>query len=224
LDLAGSFLFRGDHVHKSISVLSGGERARLCLAALLLSNYNVLVLDEPGNHLDVDTVDALAEALIDYQGTVLFTSHDRHFMKRIATAIIEVRGGGVVNYRGDYDAYLYYVNKEIDDGEREQAAKAAPGKLSLGKPTHGKAKAPSVEDRKDRQKRQREMRKEVAALERSIARLDELRRQLNAQLLQTTDAAEALRLHEEITAIAKELTPIEHRWCELQESVEAEEA
>ena len=99
LDLAGSFLFRGDHVNKSISVLSGGERARLCLAGLLLSQHNVLVLDEPGNHLDVDTVDALAEALNDYQGTVLFTSHDRHFMKRVATAVIEVRAGRVVNYR-----------------------------------------------------------------------------------------------------------------------------
>ena len=66
------FLFRGSHVHKPISVLSGGERARLCMAALLLSDYNVLILDEPGNHLDVDTVEALAEALVEYQGTVHF--------------------------------------------------------------------------------------------------------------------------------------------------------
>ena len=68
LDLAGALLFRGEHVKKQISVLSGGERARLCLAGLLLSQYNVLVLDEPGNHLDVDTVEALAEALLDYKG------------------------------------------------------------------------------------------------------------------------------------------------------------
>ncbi len=110
---------------KPISVLSGGERARLCMAGLLLSQYNVLVLDEPGNHLDVDTVEALAEALLEYKGTVIFTSHDRHFMKRVATCIIEVRDGRVTNYRGDYEAYLYSVNKEIDDGEREQAAKTA---------------------------------------------------------------------------------------------------
>jgi ATP-binding cassette subfamily F protein 3 len=215
LDLAGSFLFRGDHVHKPISVLSGGERARLCLAGLLLSQYNVLVLDEPGNHLDVDTVDALAEALVDYQGTVLFTSHDRYFMKRVATAIIEVRSGRVVNYRGDYEAYLYYVNKEIEDGEREQAARSTPGKT--------KPPAPR-EDRKHRAQRQREVRKEVSTLERTIARLDERKRDLNAQLLQATDPAEALRLHQEVTAITKELTPIEHRWCELQEQVEANEA
>ena len=134
-------LFRGDEVKKKISVLSGGERARLCLAGLLLSQYNVLVLDEPGNHLDVDTVDALAEALLDYKGTVIFTSHDRHFMKRVATCIIEVRDGHVTNYRGDYDAYLYSVNKEIDDGERETATQMAkPPKDVLKAKTASKAR------------------------------------------------------------------------------------
>ncbi len=120
LDLAGAMLFRGEAVRKKISVLSGGERARLCLAGLLLSNHNILILDEPGNHLDVDTVEALAEALNGYKGTVIFTSHDRHFMSRVATNIIEVRDGRVSNYRGDYASYLYSVNKEIDDGERDR--------------------------------------------------------------------------------------------------------
>src|SRR3954470_22671569 len=105
LQVAGSLLFKGAHVEKPISVLSGGERARLCLAGLLLSDHNILILDEPGNHLDVDTVDALAEALIEYQGTVIFTSHDRHFTRRVATAIVEVRDGRVVQYGGKYDAY-----------------------------------------------------------------------------------------------------------------------
>ena len=177
--------------------------------------YNVLVLDEPGNHLDVDTVDALAEALNDYKGTVLFTSHDRHFMKRVATAVVEVRAGRVVNYRGDYDAYLYYVNKEIEEGEREQAARQSPGK--------SRPPAPRM-DRKQQAQQQRELRKEVTALERNIARLDQRKRDLNAQLLEATDPAEALRLHKEVTAIAQELTPIEERWCELQELVEADEA
>ena len=125
LDLAGSMLFRGEHVKKKISVLSGGERARLCMAGLLLSQFNVLVLDEPGNHLDVDTVDALAEALLNYKGTVIFTSHDRHFMKRVATCVIEVRDGRVTNYGGDYDSYVYFVNKEVEDGEREAARSTA---------------------------------------------------------------------------------------------------
>ena len=76
-------------------MLSGGERARLVLAGLLLQQHNVLVLDEPGNHLDVESVEALAEALIGYRGTVIFTSHDRHFMHRVATHVIEVRAGRV---------------------------------------------------------------------------------------------------------------------------------
>src|SRR5205085_4994712 len=132
LDLAGALLFRGESVKKRIAVLSGGERARLCLAGLLLGQSNVLVLDEPGNHLDVDTVDALAEALLNYQGTVLFTSHDRHFMKRVATCIVEVRDGRVTNYRGDYEAYLYSVNKAIDDGERDAAQSNAKSSKTGG--------------------------------------------------------------------------------------------
>src|SRR6185437_14392253 len=133
LGAAGAMLFRGDAVEKRVSVLSGGERARLCLAGLLLSQYNILVLDEPGNHLDVDTVEALAESLVNYKGTVIFTSHDRHFMKRVATNIIEVRDARVTNYAGNYEAYLYYVNKEIDDGEREEAARRAKAPPSAAK-------------------------------------------------------------------------------------------
>src|SRR5450755_4466496 len=105
LEVAGSLLFRGANVKKPISVLSGGERARLCLAGLLLSDYNVLILDEPGNHLDVDTVESLVDALVDYEGTVIFTSHDRHFTSKVATCIVEVRDGRVVAYSGQYNAY-----------------------------------------------------------------------------------------------------------------------
>jgi len=113
LDIAGAFLFRGANVEKPVSVLSGGERARLCLAGLMLSEHNILVLDEPGNHLDVDTIESLAEALLEYEGTVIFTSHDRHFTSRVATCIVEVRDGRVVNYSGKYEDYVYKVNKEI---------------------------------------------------------------------------------------------------------------
>jgi ATP-binding cassette subfamily F protein 3 len=209
LDLAASFLFRGEHVNKPISVLSGGERARLCLAGLLLTRHNVLILDEPGNHLDVETVEALADALIDYQGTVLFTTHDRHFMRRVATSIVEVRAGSVVNYRGDYDAYLYYVNKEIEEGERDLV------------PSNSRPRAPAIKlDRKQQLQQQRELRKELVNIERSIAKLDDRKRLLNAQLLETVDAAEAMRLHQEITSIAAQLSPIEERWCELQSLIE----
>src|SRR5206468_4597952 len=125
LEVAGALLFRKAHVGKPISVLSGGERARLCLAGLLLGEHNVLILDESGNHLDVDTVDALAEALLAYEGTVIFTSHDRHFTKRVATCIVEVRDSRVTSYSGKYEAYVYKVNQEIEAGERELATTRA---------------------------------------------------------------------------------------------------
>jgi ATP-binding cassette subfamily F protein 3 len=176
----------------------------------------VLVLDEPGNHLDVDTVDALAEALLGYQGTVIFTSHDRHFMKRVATCIIEVRDSHVVNYRGDYEAYLYAVNKEIDQGERERESRARP---AASRP------AAATTDKKPSRpapKNERAARKEIINLERTIAQLDGQKRATNDQLLKTTDAAEALRLHNEVTALAAQIAEAEDRWCQLQEEVAAE--
>src|SRR3954463_2560695 len=117
-DVAGSLLFSGEMVEKKIRVLSGGERARLVMAGLLLQRNNVLVLDEPGNHLDVESVEALAEALIGYEGTVIFRSHDRHFMHRVATHVVEVRAGKVASYPGDFDEYVYRVQSEIDSGLR----------------------------------------------------------------------------------------------------------
>lgn len=211
LDQAGALLFRGDHVEKPISVLSGGERARLCLAGLLLAQVNVLVLDEPGNHLDVDTVESLAEALLEYKGTVIFTSHDRHFMKRVATSIVEVRDGRVVNYRGDYDAYVYAINKEIDDEEREREAQFSKPAAAVKSAKPEKGSAP--------QRNERAARKELVNLERSIAQLDEQKKQANGQLLQTTDPAEALRLHNEVTALATRIAEAEDRWCQLQEEL-----
>ncbi len=208
-------LFRGEQVKKHVSVLSGGERARLCMAGLLLSQYNVLVLDEPGNHLDVDTVEALAEALLDYKGTVVFTSHDRHFMKRVASCIIEVRDGRVTNYRGDYEAYLYSVNKEIDDGEREQAARNSASPASAKHPGPAKVKGPKSAPRRN----QRDVRKEITTVERTIARLDEEKRKVQAQLMQATDPAEALRLHNESEALITQLADAEEQWCRLQEEI-----
>jgi ATP-binding cassette, subfamily F, member 3 len=212
LDVAGSMLFRGSDVKKPISVLSGGERARLCLAGLLLSEFNVLILDEPGNHLDVDTVDALVEALLEYQGTIIFTSHDRHFTKRVATCIVEVRDSRVTNYSGQYDAYVYRVNKEIEAGERELATggtKPAPEAIKL-------TKAPPRAVRRN----ERDVRKEMKTLEKTIALLDQQKRDLSAQLMESSDAKEALRLHNEIAALTEQLTPAEERWLELQAELE----
>jgi ATP-binding cassette subfamily F protein 3 len=213
LNVAGALLFRGAHVQKPIRVLSGGERARVCMAGLLLGDYNILILDEPGNHLDVETVDALATALLKYKGTVLFTSHDRHFVKRIATNVIEVRDGRARNYHGDYDGYLYSVNKEIEEGERQRADNrlaAAPA----AKGANGSAAKPSLSGRD-----QHNARKQLRNLEKAIARLDGQKKELHAEMLDTADATKALDLHNQINALQVELSAAEERWCELSEEL-----
>lgn len=216
LDMAGAMLFRGSAVNKRISVLSGGERARLCMASLLLGKANILILDEPGNHLDVETVEALADALIDYKGTVIFTSHDRHFLKRVATAFIEVKDGGVTHYRGNYDAYLYMVQKEIDDEEsRRNEAKPKTNSKSTAKPA-SKSAVPSLLD-------ERQLRKQIGNVEKTIAKLDTQRKLLNEQMMQATDPNEAMRLHEELTQVTSDLESAETKWSELQEQLESVE-
>lgn len=213
LDLAGALLFKGAMVNKRIPVLSGGERARLCLAGLLLSKHNILILDEPGNHLDVDTVEALAEALIEYEGTVIFTSHDRHFMKRVANCIIEVRDGRVVNHSGQYDVYLDRVNKEIEAGERELA--------SLRAILPSEVKHAAFQPSSDGPRTEKVIRKEMKAVERSIAQLDEQKKSLTAQYESTDDADEAIRLESEIASLTAQLSDAENRWSELFTEVEA---
>jgi len=215
LDLAGAMLFRGRAVEKRISVLSGGERARLCMAGLLLGPFNVLVLDEPGNHLDVETVDALAQALVDYAGTVIFTSHDRAFMNSVASNVIEVRDGRVVNSLGSYADYLARVNREID------AAEAASGRTRRATAPGKGGSPPPGGPRKPVARGEREVRKEIASLERTIQRLDAEKRERQQGLLQATDPAEALRLHTAMTEVAEKLSAAEERWLGLQEELTA---
>ncbi|WDI44001.1 ABC-F family ATP-binding cassette domain-containing protein [Bremerella sp. P1] len=212
LSVAGSFLFRGDDVQKKVKVLSGGERARLCLAGLLLGKYNILILDEPGNHLDVETVDSLCEALDDYNGTVIFTSHDRYFVRRIATQIIEVSGGKVTHIPSDYEHYLYRLSQEIEQEDGNEVAATISG--------DGRDADLAKEERKQRNKEARAARKEVNKLESKIAKLDDERKDLNNQLMAITDPIEAQKVHEKFTAIVDEITELEVKWLEYQEQLE----
>jgi len=126
LAMAGSFLFRNEDVDKPVTVLSGGERARLCLAGLLMKARSVLLLDEPTNHLDFETVEALGEALRRFDGTVVFISHDRTFVSMVATEILEVDSGHVRRRSGSYTDYVEDLDRRV-----REARKSASGLSAL---------------------------------------------------------------------------------------------
>ncbi len=163
--LLGAFLFRGDDVFKSVSVLSGGEKSRLALLMLLLRPANLLILDEPTNHLDLASKDVLLGALRDFPGTVIFVSHDRHFISHLATAVLEVKGGGARYLPGDYDYYMRRAAQEAD----AQAGAA-------GVPAAAESK-PATATQKERQE-EKKLKSELRALEREegvlIQQLEEL--------------------------------------------------
>ena len=205
LDMAGSFLFRGSLVDKPIRVLSGGERARLCLAGLLLGSHNVLVMDEPANHLDVETVDALCDALNAFRGTIIFTAHDRHFVRRVATDVVEVRDQQVTVYQGDYDHYVYRVMREIAAGHRQTTRAVQPA-------THDSARTA----RKVQARRFHEISKEIRALERQIAKHENRKTDFSARRPTATSTEDRLRIDGAIAAIEAKLEPLEARWVALQ--------
>jgi len=134
LNIAGSFLFKGDDVKKRASVLSGGERARLCLAGLLLTKSQVLLFDEPTNHLDFETVEALGRALKSFSGTLFFVSHDRTFVNLVASEIIEVNNGQVRRYPGDYEDYVYHLENSLRAEIVETQSAKSGGQKTAEKP------------------------------------------------------------------------------------------
>ena len=152
-NILGGFLFSGDDVYKKAGVLSGGERTRLAVARMLLRPSNTLLLDEPTNHLDLDSKDVLLDALEDYGGTLIIVSHDRYFVEKLATKIIEIGHGEAIVYPGTYSEFLWHKQRPQESGIRNQAD-AEKGK-GTKQPPKPKTQSPKPEDRSPKHRRPR---------------------------------------------------------------------
>ena len=179
-NILGGFLFSGDDVHKSVRVLSGGERTRLAVARMLLQPSNTLLLDEPTNHLDIDSTNVLLDALADFGGTVVFVSHDRYFVEQIATTIIEIGHGEAVRYPGTYQEY-HWSKSQRDTSRPDAGHRRAPtpdtakGRPSTPRPERPDAAASSAdrEERRRRTRAERRLKRERAAREKRIGDLEQ---------------------------------------------------
>lgn len=202
LRMAGNFLFRGDDLEKRTKVLSGGERARLCLAGILLGSFNVLVLDEPTNHLDAETSDALAAALRDYKGTILFVSHARTFAHAIATRVIEVEGGRVRQFPGDYETYV----SDLSDRTNEETQTDEESTSSVAEDTA----------RQERRRERRELQRQLDRLEASIKKLDREKSDILAYFFEHPTDYDPERSRK-LADIEEEMARQEGQWYAIQE-------
>ncbi|MDZ4496669.1 ABC-F family ATP-binding cassette domain-containing protein [Bacillus cereus] len=165
--ILGNFLFTGDDVLKPVSSLSGGQKARLALAKLMMRKSNLLILDEPTNHLDLNSKEILENALIDYPGTLLFVSHDRYFINRVTTTVVELSTEGAQEYLGDYDYYVEKKNEMIERAELEQQESDVPVQKVVAQ-----EKLNYLEE-KERKKLERQRTRKIEELEQSIVELEE---------------------------------------------------
>ncbi|MER2192357.1 MAG: ABC-F family ATP-binding cassette domain-containing protein [Solibacillus sp.] len=215
-NVLGRFLFSGDDVGKSVNSLSGGEKARLALAKLMMQKSNFLVLDEPTNHLDLDSKEVLENALIDYPGTLLFVSHDRYFINRIATKVVELSGTGSFEYLGDYD---YYLEKKQELEELAQMKAVATATQLETKPT--KASTSLID--KDVKKRERQIRRTIEDIEVKMSALDDVIAQHEEALCDPdifSNHEKALSIQTELDTAKEQHEELEMQWLELQEELE----
>ena len=218
--ILGSFLFIGDDVSKVVHNLSGGEKARLLLTKLAMKHDNFLILDEPTNHLDIDSKEVLENAVMDFNGTVLFVSHDRYFINKVATCVLEIAPQGSTLYLGDYD---YYLEKKAEQEEIAAAKSTAetpiensPKEVSTGKVNYQQGK--------ERQKQERRLKRSVEEFEQLVEKLDAQKNDLENQMSSPenyNDLEKMGELQAMLQEISKKLAEAEENWE--QASMELEE-
>ena len=242
--LLGAFLFHGDDVEKRVNVLSGGERARLALAKMLVSPDPLLLLDEPTNHLDIDSVDVLEKALVDFPGTIILISHDEHLVRAVANKVVDVRDHKVTVYDGDYDYFLFKLAELQAAAQGETSSKTVSSYGTSGAravkssgPEVGQAAGSSrnVKTREQRRAEAEERNRRSRALRETKKRLDEVEAALTPahkryDELMTLMADEALyndpqkfdECMAEYQALSKKIPALEAEWLELSEKMEAD--
>ena len=208
----GAFLFSGDDVKKTVGMLSGGERARLLLAKLSMENNNFLILDEPTNHLDIDSKEVLENALIDFDGTLLFVSHDRYFINRVATQVIELSEEGSTLYLGDYD---YYLEKKA-----ELEALAAAQAEAVPVSSSEEVTSNDYHLQKQNQKELRKITRRIEQLEAEMEELDQKIQDITETMHSTNDAADLVKLQSELDQLTVQQEAVMEEWAELSEQVE----
>ena len=208
----GAFLFSGDDVKKTVGMLSGGERARLLLAKLSMENNNFLILDEPTNHLDIDSKEVLENALIDFDGTLLFVSHDRYFINRVATQVLELSEEGSTLYLGDYD---YYLEKKAElDALATAQAEAVPVSSTE------EVTSNDYHLQKQNQKELRKITRRIEQLEAEMEVLDQKIQAITETMHSTNDAADLVQLQSELDQLTVQQEAVMEEWAELSEQVE----
>ena len=230
-NILGRFMFRGEDVFLKVGALSGGEKARLSLLKLMLSGANVLMLDEPTNHLDIESKEVFEEALLEFPGTSIIVSHDRYFLNRIPTRIMELTSDGIENYLGTYD---YYVEKkqQIQSGkkylegmqeDREARSSTAAEEVSKGAGAEAEEHLSSAERRriqKEKEAEERRLRRHREALEKEIQSIEEEIGELEAELCRQEVATDHVKLAEigkMLTEKKDELDNRYEKWLQLQE-------
>ena len=206
----GAFLFSGDDVKKSVGMLSGGEKARLLLAKLSMENNNFLILDEPTNHLDIDSKEVLENALIDFDGTLLFVSHDRYFINRVATHVLELSDKGSTLYLGDYD---YYVEKKAEVEMTQAEETSTSNQVKEASPVN------DYQAQKESQKEVRKLMRQIESLEAEIEELESQSQAISEQMLETNDADKLMELQTELDKISHRQEEAMLEWEELSEQV-----